>query len=74
MSEPGQVTSLASHSNHETVSKTNHPLNNLPSKAHQPRKKFPKKSLDSLQKVLVAIVQQMALAVSLEKWRLHDLH
>ena len=31
MSEPGQVTSPASHPNRETVSETNHLLSNLPS-------------------------------------------
>ena len=64
MSEPGQVTSPVSHLNHETVSETNYLLSNLPSKAHQPRKNltFQRRVLDSLQKVLVTIVQQMALA------------
>ena len=53
MSEPGQVTSLVSHLNRETVSETNYPLSNLPSKAHQPRKNliFQRRVLDSLQKV-----------------------
>ena len=69
MSEPGQMTSPASHLNCETVSETNHPLSNLPSKAHQLGKKFifRRRVLDSLQNILVAIVQQMALAESLEK-------
>ena len=69
MSEPDKVTSVASHPNRETVSETNHPLSNSLSKAHQPRKNitFPRRVFDSLQKVLVTIVQQMALAASLEK-------
>ena len=57
MSEPGQVTSPASHPNHEIVSETSHPLSNLPSKAHQLRKNliFQRRVLDSSQKVLVLI-------------------
>ena len=69
MSKPGQVTSSTNHPNHETASETNHSLSNLSSKDHQPRKNliFQRRVLDSLQKVLVAIVKQMALPASLEK-------
>ena len=46
MSEPGQVTSPGTHSSGETpLSEINHPLGNLPTKAHQPRRfNFPKRS------------------------------